>query len=304
MLMFTRIALIGAGAVLQAACVTGGQDAAIAGNPVIRDPAAIDPDYPPAIMELGVDSHGKRMNGHIYIADGPGPHPTVVMLHGFPGNEKNLDLAQAIRRAGWNALFIHYRGAWGSEGVYSFANGIEDVASALAFLRDPANADLRVDPDHLALVGHSMGGFFALQGGARDETLSCIVGIAAANLGDRADLAGASPEQLEDFKRYSDDTVMLNGFNGDTAIAELAAAGDSFDNTLLAPKFKGKHMLLIAGERDEAVNIAVHDRHMAAYSAVPEIDLAEWRVDADHSFSWSRIALAEKVTSWLNETCR
>ncbi len=304
MRMVTRIAQIGAGAMLLAACATAAPEAARVGDPVTHDPAAIDPDYPPAVMELGVDSHGERMNGHIYLADGPGPHPTVLMLHGFPGNEKNLDLAQAIRRAGWNALFIHYRGAWGSEGIYSFNNGIEDVASALAFLRDPANADLRVDSDRLAVLGHSMGGFFALQGGARDEELSCIIGLAAANLGDRADLAGASPEQLEDFKRYSDETIMLNGFNGDTAIAELAAAGDSFDNTRLAPKFKGKHLLLIAGERDEAVNIAVHERHMAAYSAVPEIDLAEWRIDADHSFSWNRIALAQKVTGWLNETCR
>ena len=40
----------------------------------------------------------------IYIASGPGPHPTVLMLHGFPGNEKNLDLAYSFRRAGWNVL--------------------------------------------------------------------------------------------------------------------------------------------------------------------------------------------------------
>ena len=33
---------------------------------------------------------------------GLGPHPVVIMLHGFPGNEKNLDLAQSIRRAGWD----------------------------------------------------------------------------------------------------------------------------------------------------------------------------------------------------------
>jgi hypothetical protein len=32
----------------------------------------------------------------IYIASGAGPHPTVLMLHGFPGNEKNLDLAHSV----------------------------------------------------------------------------------------------------------------------------------------------------------------------------------------------------------------
>jgi len=38
----------------------------------------------------------------------------VVLLHGYPGNERNLDLAQARRRDGWDIVFFHYRGAWGS----------------------------------------------------------------------------------------------------------------------------------------------------------------------------------------------
>jgi len=55
-------------------------------------------------------------NAIVYEAQGAGPHPTVVLLHGFPGNEKNLVLAQALRRAGWNVVFFHYRGSWGSGG--------------------------------------------------------------------------------------------------------------------------------------------------------------------------------------------
>jgi hypothetical protein len=66
------------------------------------------------------------MFGLIYEAPGVGPHPTALVLHGFPGNERNLDLAQAIRRAGWNAVFFHYRGAWGSEGSFGFVHVLED----------------------------------------------------------------------------------------------------------------------------------------------------------------------------------
>jgi len=47
----------------------------------------------------------------VYVAAGAGPHPAVVLLHGFPGNEKTLDLAQDVRRAGWNVLYFNYRGA-------------------------------------------------------------------------------------------------------------------------------------------------------------------------------------------------
>lgn len=271
---------------------------------VIEDPKIIDDDFPPGVVELGIDSHGDRMNGHLYMANGPGPHPTVVLLHGFPGNEKNLDLAQAFRRAGWNVLFFHYRGAWGSEGIFTFNGAIDDVASAISFLRDPANDHLRVDPDRIALVGHSMGGFMALHGGARDETVKCIVGLAAANFGDRADLANTNPEALEGFKQYSDQLIMLNGFNGNTALAELAAAGESFDNRLLAPELASKHIFLIAGQRDQAVDYSVHRRHMQAFLDAKDIYMTELVLDADHSFSWERIRLAHEITDWLNRTCR
>ena len=68
---------------------------------------------PPRIEELTIKSHGMRMPGLAYLAAGNGPHPTVLLLHGYPGNEKNLDVAQALRRLGWNVVFFHYRGAWG-----------------------------------------------------------------------------------------------------------------------------------------------------------------------------------------------
>jgi uncharacterized protein len=275
-----------------------------AGDPVIEDPAKIDPAFPPAVRELRINSDGATMYAHIYLADGAGPHPTVVLLHGFPGFEKNLDIAQAIRRSGWNVLFFHYRGAWGSEGVFSFTNGIEDVAAALAFLRDPENAMLRVDASRIALIGHSMGGFMALQGGAVDTGVKCIAGIAAANLGDRALIAEASPDALEGFRKYSDTLGMLNGFSGDSAIAELAAAGASFDLRELAPRLAGKSIFLIAGERDQAVDISVFESLVRDYKTTLGIDLAELRLDADHSFSWHRIRLAGELAGWLNQSCR
>ncbi len=275
-----------------------------ANDAVTEDPTRIDPDYPPGVAELFIDSHGDRMNGHIYLADGAGPHPTVVLLHGFPGNEKNLDLAQAIRRSGWNVLFFHYRGAWGSDGTFSFSNAIEDVASVLSFLRKLENETLRIDTDHIALIGHSMGGFMALKGGANDDAINCIAGLAAANFGERAAIANASPEALDGFKQYSDQLRMLNGFSGDGAIAELAKAGDRFDLRLLGPSLAGKNVFLIGGERDQAVDISVYESLIDAYGTVPDIDLAQLRLDADHSFSWHRIRLASELTGWLNQSCR
>ena len=80
-------------------------------DPVSMDPPKPDVTYPPVLHELLIPSNGVMLSGFMLGANGKGPHPTVVLLHGFPGNEKNLDLAQSLRRAGYNVLFFHYRGA-------------------------------------------------------------------------------------------------------------------------------------------------------------------------------------------------
>ena len=108
-----------------------------------------------AMETLQIPSHGALMNALVYVAAGAGPHPAVILLHGFPGNERNLDLAQDMRRAGWDVLYFNYRGSWGTPGDFSFGHGIEDTAAALAYLRQPAVArQLRLDPTRIVLIGH------------------------------------------------------------------------------------------------------------------------------------------------------
>ncbi|MEH6694749.1 MAG: alpha/beta fold hydrolase [Hyphomonas sp.] len=281
------------GLILVAACASAPTLAA--------DPApAFDADFPPSLVELNFESHGDRLNGHAYLANGPGPHPTVVLLHGFPGNERNLDLAQDLRRDGFNVLFFHYRGAWGSEGTYSFTHVIEDVAAATDYLRANAEA-LRTDPNRLILVGHSMGGFAALEAAARDETIACVAGIAPANIGPLAD---APAERTDGFAAYADTMQMLSGLTGENAIAEVKANREAFDTRLLAPELSGKSVLIIGGDKDTSVPVdSVIDPLVAAYEAEPGIDLTAKVLSGDHSFSWSRQELIDEVIEWA-EDCR
>ncbi|WP_139792212.1 alpha/beta hydrolase family protein [Henriciella litoralis] len=267
------------------------------------DPIAIDADFPPSLVELNFESNGDRLNGLAYLANGEGPHPTVVLLHGYPGNEKNLDLAQALRADGFNVFFFHYRGAWGSEGLFSFTNVIEDVAAATDYLR--ANAETyRTDPDNIILVGHSMGGFASLEAAARDDRINCTAGLAPANFGAIAAVLNASPEQAAGFAAYSDTLQMLAGWSGEKANAELAANQQAFDTRLLAPQLSGKSVLLIAGDKDTSVPPeTIHASMVAAYEAEPGITLTAKVLPGDHSFSWSRHRLIDEVTSWA-KTCR
>lgn len=115
-------------AVLASACQTSVAPASLTDPP--RDAAN------PARMEvLHIPSGGVEINGVAYLASGAGTHPTLVIAHGWPGNEKNLDLAQAVRRAGWNAVTFNYRGSWGSPGEFHFTQVPEDATAVISYLR-------------------------------------------------------------------------------------------------------------------------------------------------------------------------
>src|SRR4051795_12640090 len=125
-----------------------------------------DAKFPAHNQQLLIPSHGVGMNAVLFEASGKGPHPTVILMHGLPGNERNLDLAQAIRRVGWDVLAFTYRGAWGSPGDFSISNAMEDTRAALEFARSGAGAKLGIDKSHIVLAGHSMGGSTAAMAAA------------------------------------------------------------------------------------------------------------------------------------------
>ncbi len=304
----TRTSIFAAltGAALLAACATAPDETPVAA-PVAPDAESAAPAYdeafPPSIEELWFDSHGDRLNGLIYLAEGEGPHPAVVLLHGFPGNEKNLDLAQDMRAAGWNVLFFHYRGAWGSEGDYTLTHVIEDVASATDFLRTHAD-QYRTNPDHIVLVGHSMGGFASLQAAARDPGIACAAGIAPADIGVSAKVFETNPDAKAGFMAYSDSLQMLHGLTGEKIAAEIEANKDAFSLQGLAPKLEGKRILVIGGDKDTSVSAEnVITPLIAAYEADPAIDTTGVILSGDHSFSWSREELIAEVMNWA-EACR
>lgn len=263
-----------------------------------RDPIEIDETHPPALIDLNFDSYGDRLNGILYQANGAGPHPTVVLLHGYPGNEKNLDLAQSMRRAGYNVLFFHYRGAWGSDGTFSFTHVIEDVGSAINYLRNQADK-YRIDAERILLVGHSMGGFAALQGAARDEQVKCVAGIAPGDLGLVAGVIQTNPEIAQNFAEGADTLTMLNGWTGTSAIEDLKNNRDAFSLVNLAAQLNGKSVLLIAGDKDTVLAPAIfHTPLVTAYATEPNITLTHTIISGDHAFSWSRFQLIEAMLDW------
>jgi uncharacterized protein len=189
---------------------------------------------------------GSRLNALLYQAQGAGPHPTVILLHGFPGNERNQDVAQAIRRAGANVFLFQYRGAWGSGGEFSFANAQDDVAAALTFLREPANASrLRIDPTRIALIGHSMGGWLALRGAASDDRVSCVAGLEVWDAGFDGSTLPHDQEERAGFVAYASHVSSVGGplrtaDGGEGLVRSLEVNAASWSLALSAPALKDK----------------------------------------------------------------
>ncbi|NYF91903.1 alpha/beta hydrolase family protein [Tunturiibacter empetritectus] len=269
---------------------------------ITTDPAH-DKTNPAAFETFQIPSHGALLNALAYIAPGPAPHPVVLLLHGFPGNEKNLDLAQAIRRDGWNVVYFDYRGSWGSPGNFSFTHSIEDTQSAIAYLRDPANAKkLHTDPSFIVLVGHSMGGFMARYVAAQDPAIKAVGLISAADMGvdkfqslksDQRDAAVAALAS----HLAEEGMAPLAGCTPESLAKEVAANATAWNIPALAPKLATRPMLVITSDDGLAPS---NDAFVEALRKAGNQEITAIHMSTDHSYSDQRIALEKAVLDGLD----
>lgn len=262
--------------------------------------------HPPSMDSFVIDSHGARLNALVYQAAGDGPHPVALFLHGFPGNEKNLDLAQAARRAGWDAIYFNYRGSWGSGGTFSMANSLEDVAAALAWIRTPANAEkYHLDPGRVAIIGHSFGGWLALESARQQPASVCVAVMAAWNVGWQVEHRVERPAVWAGVNEMVTDSTIPDGgplhASADAVMKEIAGATPAWNYLAQADALRDRALLLIAASGDgPGLDPAMHASLAAAVGGTKVQTLT---FEDDHAFSASRLELADRLPRWLNGEC-
>jgi uncharacterized protein len=261
-------------------------------------PRAIYTDPPrdsahPARMEvLHIPSGGVKINGVAYLASGAGVHPTFVFFHGLPGNEKNLDIAQAVRRDGWNAITVNYRGSWGSPGEFRFGNNLQDADAVLAFLRDPANArSLGIDTRRLVIAGHSMGGWVTALTAAHDRGLRGAILISMADMS----RLGAAPRAAV-VKEMQDDMESLAGVTAESMADELIAGSAKWHVTDATAGLARIPLLVITSNDGLAPQA---DALVKAVRAKGNASVTTVHYPTDHSYSDKRIAVEGAVLEWL-----
>lgn len=261
---------------------------------------------PASMDELAIPSHGSRMNGLVYLAAGAGPHPVVIFLHGYPGNEKNLDLAQAVRRAGFDAVYFDYRGMWGSGGTFSFAHGLEDAQAVLAWVR-ANSAKYHFDTRHITIVGHSFGGWVALLTAPHEPANTCVVAMAAWNIGWAGQRFLQHPDErksnLDYFRFTTEPGAPVHALATDI-LNEMAAHAE-WDYLKLARPLAEHPLLLVAAKHDSPdEDIPMHEHLERAVRAAGGRRVKLVTYDDDHPFSAHRVELANELLQWLQTNCK
>jgi len=235
-------------------------------------------------------------------ASGRQRHATVVLLHGFPGYEGALDVGQAMRRAGFNVLAIHYRGSWGSEGRFSFANCIEDADAAVAFLRSTKTAaQFRIDRTRIYAVGQSMGGFLAVMAAARSRHVKGVVYISGWDLGNTARSWQGKPrkEIVDDFSATA---LKLRGTTGRRLVREALAHAADWQMAAMAPRIAARPILMTVAkdeEFDHPPTINFEPLRRALMQAGARDVQVAWFA-TDHAYSDERLKLSATIVAWLN----
>ena len=224
------------------------------------------PDSGPRDIPVQVASDGHALPGSLYIAAGPGPHPTVVWFHGFPGVPAPDPVAVAtLREAGLNVLWLHYRGSWGTQGTFAPDNALADAAAALAAIHAAPSA-WRVDPDRVIAIGDSFGSWVALQAAADDDRVGCVAAALVLDLGRTGRDLAASAEMRAAFGTMfaqvaGDAALGYRLEQGSDGLLEAIIEGvDGHELRSRAPDFRDRLVLLLGATDD---TLAPVDAHLA-----------------------------------------
>ena len=122
-------------------------------------------------------ANGLQLAGRVFMPDGAGPHPLVILSHGFSAlMEMGLaDYARVFQAAGLACLTYEHRNFGASEGSPRHEidpwQQVADMRDAVSYARTLPG----IDPARIGLWGTSFAGGHVLVVGALDRRVKCVV---------------------------------------------------------------------------------------------------------------------------------
>lgn len=255
----------------------------------------------PYYDELDTVVNGSHVFGEIYVPSGyyERPLPCVCMFHGIPGTAVNDDLAQDFRRAGCLVIRIFHRGAWGSEGTYSFTNCIEDAIAIAELARSKEMVQkYGIDVNRIFLFGHSNGGNTVINAMKKLDFIKGAIVIAPYNH------APAWRRKDEAFLHalIEDEVKFLH-----TTAADLRRDSEDhyeeWDFPNAAEALKERNFLIIGGTKDAVAQpeLMIDPLWKKLEEQGTGADHKEILYEAGHGFDNCRLQLAEDCARWMQE---
>jgi dienelactone hydrolase len=259
-------------------------------------------------MPVAFTSDSSKLVGRFFPAKGAGPFPTVILLQGFLGGEGDIfGLGQRLCKGGINAFTFNYRGTWQSEGLWLPSTSLEDLKSAISFLKSPQIAEsFSIDTAQLSIIGYSYGGGMALLGSLFDPAVRKVVSIAGGDLNVVAGLIEKNPEFKKEHQQFLDncmaDSSMVRGLGGKASHEWLLKNRNDYDIIKHAKELSDKSIFLIGGWRDQAIR--VEDHILPLFRALQECGARNLKIevfDTDHSFEGYRDLLGDYIVDWIKQ---
>jgi pimeloyl-ACP methyl ester carboxylesterase len=259
---------------------------------------------------ITIDRNGVLLSGKFFVSEGTGLFPTVIILHGFPGNDTDvLGIGDKISRSGINVLTFNYSGTFQSQGRHSWDNTQLDIGAALDFLHKPENITrFNIDTAQICLGGWCYGGGMALAYAASHPEIIAVFSIAGSNPGEFMKQYTSNPELKkkidEGFAGVSAPGGLVR-FEAGALPSEIAETGidkinPGYDLKKCSPLLAPKDILLIGAWNDDVTSPELF--LLPLYRALQMEKAQNLRIIAfqdNHSFRNSRVVVAQTVAEWV-----
>lgn len=272
------------------------------------DPVDFDPEFPSTHFPHSFKSKGRPIQSFMWLANGPEAKGCVIISPQANGGDSMDSLIPALLGAGINVMRFNPRGMWDEYEDYSGEGSLDDLHSAIAFLREnggrhfiPGSGDkprqYQIDLDHIAVLGKSGGGGLnGLIAASESPYLNSTIAVEPARL---RVLPPGYDKHFEEVRVATDDRIdQKKWFDKLTP-----AVRDRKDVLKAVPKLVDKNILLV-GSMDKDYVQNIHKPIVQAMNAAGARHFAAMILESGNSFMLNkRIALTRIVISWLKNEC-
>jgi dipeptidyl aminopeptidase/acylaminoacyl peptidase len=244
------------------------------------------------VENISFQSEGVNLLGRVYKPAPEGKYPAVAICHGYPGDSKNMDLAEELALNGIVALVFYYQGAWGSKGTYRFTKLEPSLRDAVAYLRTLPF----IDADRVGVVSHSMGALASTKRLSLDSSIktgvlmSPVTDISLWTSGDA--LETVIPHFMLSAKGK------LEGMTAEQLRFDLKEVTEAGNPIRIVGGVRSPIMVVVGSNDD----VTPPELCKAFYDAAKEPKKWVLIEGADHSFNEHRVPLIKGVLDWLKVT--